>query len=111
MADYENYIKFTVTPNSVFEFENLKLTNDSDDEYHMFLKKVDLFSGEIIDMEEDKMPIEHMQQALDLNHRPAVSADSTDSYEIFNKKALENPTLKGALDGLMEVEKEWNKIK
>jgi hypothetical protein len=76
MADFEGYIKFTVTPNEVFEYENLTLTNDSDDEYHMFLKRVDFFDGEIIDAEvDDKMPIENFQKALDLNHIPAISVD------------------------------------
>ena len=73
--EYHNYIKFSVEANQEYEYENLKLINDSDDEYHLFLKKVDFFDGEIIDMEDDTMTIEHFQQALDLDHCPTVNGE------------------------------------
>jgi len=76
---YEGYIKFDIPANETFEYDGLTLTNDSDDDFHIFVKKLeepkDFFDGEIIDMEDDTMTIEHFQQALDLDHCPTVNGE------------------------------------
>ena len=87
---YENYIKFDIPSNETFEYEGLKLINESENSFHMFLKRVDFFDGEIIEMEEESVfeeillndegpkpqPIEEFQQALELGHIPAVDVEN-----------------------------------
>jgi hypothetical protein len=72
---YEGYIKFDIPANETFEYEGLKLINDSDNDFHIFLKKLNFFDGEIIEMEEDTIPIENFQKALDLDHCPSISGE------------------------------------
>ena len=73
---YEGYIKFDIPANETFEYDGLTLTNDSDDDFHIFVKKLeeptDFIDGEIID---DKITIEHMQQMLDFNDIPTVNGE------------------------------------
>ena len=76
MAHYSGYSKFNVEPHQVYDFDGLTIENNSSDEYHIFLKKL-----EDIDIEfEKKIEIEDFQDALENNSIPTIKVGKVDFH-------------------------------
>jgi hypothetical protein len=71
---YSGYSKFNIEPYSNYDFDGLTIENNSSDEYHIFLKKL-----ENIDIKfEKKISIEDFQDALENNQIPTIKVSKTE---------------------------------
>ena len=74
MAHYAGYSKFSIEPYSNYDFEGLTIENNTNEEYHIFIKKL-----EEIDIEfEKKIEIENFQDALENNSIPTIKVGKVD---------------------------------
>jgi hypothetical protein len=83
MADYNDYLTLKVPPQETFEYDELQLINNSDSTFHLFLKKLEpqeIYNVdaefEMVEEVEPVIDIHEFQQALDLDHCPAVRVDN-----------------------------------
>jgi hypothetical protein len=71
---YSGYSKFSIEPHQVYDFDGLTIENNSSDEYHIFIKKLDEVYIEV------EKKIEDFQNALENNEIPTIRASKIDFH-------------------------------